>query len=80
MQTEPTHSLDAAPDADAIDAYRSEADEAGDSIVVAYPSADGDDRYLVVSPRGTCAVLDDRSISIDSFNPDIDATEVANAL
>lgn len=48
------------------------------SIEVTYPSPAGDQKRLVVSPRGTVVVLTD--VTEDTFNPDIDAAEIAEAL
>ncbi len=77
IDTAPTHTLDAPPSADDVRSYRQDAADSGDSVVVAYVY-DGSDRHLVVSPRGTCVVLEGGT-SNDAMNPDTAPEAVAEA-
>jgi hypothetical protein len=79
------YTLDTTPDADQIERWRGEAREAGRSLVIAYGPAttangtDDEARFLVVSDRGTCAVLGD-DVTIDAFHPGVEADTVAHDL
>lgn len=75
----PHHELDAPPDAEAISSYRDAAADSGTDVIVRYPNADGDTRHLVVSPRGTCVILQEQ-VSRDAYAPQTDASTVAEAL
>jgi hypothetical protein len=72
-----SETLDHAPSADEIASYREEASQQDDSVAVRYPHDDGA-RELVVSPRGTCVVLENNT-SNDALNPDTATTDVAEA-
>jgi hypothetical protein len=72
-----SETLDHAPSADEIASYREEALQQDDAVAVRYPHDDGP-RELVVSPRGTCVVLEDNT-SNDALNPDTAPTDVAEA-
>jgi hypothetical protein len=70
--------LAAPPDADTIADLREEADRLGDSVGVTFPTPDGARKRFVVSPRGTCVLLNDTRE--DTFNRSVGAEEVAAAL
>lgn len=70
--------LDQIPDASVIRSFREEAAQTDASIEATYPSADGPEKRLVVSPRGTVVILND--VSEDTFNQSTDASEIADAL
>ena len=74
----PTSSLNSLPDAEAIAELRNQASAQGESVEVSFPSANGDTKRFVVSPRGTCVVL--QNTREDSFNPSVAPEEVAAAL
>lgn len=70
--------LDSVPDAEIIEELRNEAGASEESVAILFPSTEGPPKHLVVSPRGTCVVLDE---TIDeSFNPSVSAEEIATAL
>jgi hypothetical protein len=69
--------LDAPPTADAIESLRTEAHEHAEAVAAALPW--GADTYLVVSPRGTCVLLDD-FLKSDSWAPDKSAETVSTEL
>lgn len=79
MEANPDVTLDAPPAVDTIEQYRKEAEERGDSFIAAFPNAEQEQRYLVVSPRGTCVLLD-ANYSEDTFNPSVSAEAVAEAI
>lgn len=69
--------LDQIPDAETIRSFRDEAADADASIEATYP-ANGTEKRLVVSPRGTVVLVND--VSEDTFNRSVDAAEIAEAL
>lgn len=70
--------LEEAPDAETITSLREQAEERDEAIGVTFPTADGQEKRLVVSPRGTCVLLND--VSEDTFNHSLSAAEIAEAL
>lgn len=70
--------LNAAPDANAIADLREKAEDRGESVGVTFPAANGETKRFVVSPRGTCVVLDE--MREDSFNHSVSAENIATAL
>lgn len=71
----PASSLDSPPDAESIAELRNKASAQGEAVEVTFPTADGDTKRFVVSPRGTCVVL--QNTREDSFNPSVAPEEVA---
>lgn len=71
-------SLDAPPDADRISALRDTAAAQGEAVGVTFPTSDGTRKRFVVSPRGTCVLLNDTRE--DSFIPSVEAATIAAAL
>lgn len=69
--------LDHAPSSEEIASYRKKATEQDGSLVIVYPHGEVK-RELVVSPRGTCVVLEDNT-SNDALNPDTSPDDVAAA-
>ena len=69
--------LDAAPNAEVIASLRDQAADRGESVGVTFP-ADGDTKRFVVSPRGTCVLLNDTRE--DTFNRSVAAEKIAAAL
>ncbi|MFB6280007.1 MAG: hypothetical protein ABEK75_10930 [Salinibacter sp.] len=78
MSSSPASSLDSPPDAEVIAELRTQASAQGESVEVTFPTADGETKRFVVSPRGTCVVLQDTRE--DSFNPSVAPEEVAASL
>jgi hypothetical protein len=74
----PTSSLDSPPDAETIAELRNQASAQGEAAEVTFPTANGDTKRFVVSPRGTCVVL--QNTREDSFNPSVAPEEVAASL
>jgi len=70
--------LAAPPDADTITELRDEAGSSGESVGATFPTPDGDRKRFVVSPRGTCVLLNDTRE--DTFNRSVEAEEIATAL
>jgi len=70
--------LAAPPDADTITELRDEASSSGASVGVTFPTPDGDRKRFVVSPRGTCVLLNDTRE--ETFNRSVDAADIAAAL
>ncbi|GEM_PF-2504390 len=70
--------LDSPPTADRISQLREQAAAAGESVQVTFSTDTGDTKRFVVSPRGTCVLLNDTRE--DSFNPSVDAADIADAL
>lgn len=70
--------LDTPPDAAQIAKLREQAASEDHSVEVTFPSADGDPKRFVVSPRGTCVVL--TNLREDTFNPSVGPEDVAAAL
>lgn len=71
-------SLDAPPDAEQITDLRTQSATRGDSVEVTFPTADGETKRFVVSPRGTCVLL--TNTREDSFNPSVAPEDIASAL
>lgn len=71
------HSLDAKPTATAIADLRDQAHSASEAVAAALP--DEADAFLVVSPRGTCVLLDNY-LKRDSWPPHKDAETVATEI
>jgi hypothetical protein len=76
LQDLPT--LDASPTAAQIAEMREKAAAEGESVQVALPTDADVPKRLVVSPRGTCVLLQDTRE--ESFTPAVDAADVAEAL
>jgi len=72
------HELAELPDEEAISSLREQAQEQGASVEARFPTADGKQKRLVVSPRGTVVLLND--VSKDTFNRSVSASDVATAL
>lgn len=70
--------LNERPNAADIDSYREEAAEQEASIEVTYPLPNGNEKRMVVSPRGTVVVLND--VSEKTFNQSRPANEIAATL
>lgn len=70
--------LESPPDAKLITELRDQASAQDESVEVTFPTADGDTKRFVVSPRGTCVVLEDTRE--DSFNPSVAPEDVAESL
>lgn len=70
--------LDERPDAADIVSYREEAAEQETSIEVTYPASSGNEKRMVVSPRGTVVILND--VSEETFNQSRSADEIAAAV
>lgn len=70
--------LDHVPDTSTIASLRDDAAEKGSSVEIAYPSEEGLQKRLVVSPRGTVVVLTD--VSEATFNRSRSADEIAEQL
>lgn len=70
--------LPAPPDADTIANLREQASSRGESIGVSFPASDDTRKRFVVSPRGTCVLLNDTRE--DTFNRSVEAAEIASAL
>lgn len=78
MSTVDRRELDQLPDAATIRSFREEAEQADTSIEATYPTSDEGEKRLVVSPRGTVVILN--NVSEDTFNPSMDAADIADAL
>lgn len=79
-QATPDLILDELPDAAIIAQLRKQAQEAGESVIATFHrNGSHDPRYLVISDRGTCVLLDDH-ITIQTFNRELGAEEVAEGL
>jgi hypothetical protein len=74
----PGSSFDSPPDAEAIADLRNQASAQDESIEVTFSTTDGDTKRLVVSPRGTCVLLQDTRE--DSFIPSVAPEDVAASL
>ena len=72
------HDRAAPPDADTIAELRERAGNRGESVGVTFPAPDGSRKRFVVSPRGTCVLLNDTRE--DTFNRSVDAEGIAAAL
>lgn len=71
--------LNAIPDAETIASLRDEAEDRGEDVGATFSTADGDVKRLVVSPRGTCVLLNEE-VSEETFNRSLTADEIAAAL
>ena len=76
LQDLPT--LDASPTAAQIAEMREKAAAEGESVQAVLPTDADVPKRLVVSPRGTCVLLQDTRE--ESFNPSVDAADIAEAL
>lgn len=72
------HDLDAIPDESTIASLRDEAEAEAVSVEAHFPSANGEEKRLVVSPRGTVVLLND--VSEETFNRSKTAAQIAEAL
>lgn len=72
------HDFDTIPDASTITALREEAETEAVSVAARFPTADGEEKRLVVSPRGTVVLLND--VSEETFNRSVNADEIAATL
>lgn len=70
--------IDQLPDASIITTLRDEAADREISIEATYPSPDGPEKRLVVSPRGTVVLLQNTSEA--TFNQSESAADIAEAL
>jgi len=70
--------LDASPTAAQIAEMREKAAAEDESVQAALPTDADVPKRLVVSPRGTCVLLQDTRE--ESFNPSVDAADIAEAL
>lgn len=71
--------LDTPPDADIILMLREQAQQAGESVIATFDDEHRNPRYLIVSDRGTCVLLDEH-VAIRTFNRELDAQQVARGL
>jgi len=71
-------SLDHIPDEATISTLRKEANEEATSVEASFPAADGAEKRLVVSPRGTVVLLND--VSEDTFNRSVASAKIVEAL
>ena len=70
--------LDHLPDAATITSLREQAEADAVSMEAHFPASDGEQKRLVVSPRGTVVLLND--VSQETFNRSRSAEEIADAL
>lgn len=70
--------LDAPPGAERIAQLREQAADRDESVGITFPTSDDERKRFVVSPRGTCVLLNDTRE--DSFNPSVGVEEIAAAL
>ncbi len=70
--------LDQIPDESTIAALRDRAEHEAVSVEAHFPTAENEQKRLVVSPRGTVVLLND--VSEDTFNHSLSAAEIAEAL
>jgi hypothetical protein len=76
---DPDFTLDGPPEAKAITSFREQADQESRSIVARYENEAGEPRFVVISDRGTCVLLDDH-VSMETFNQNVEAADIAEAL
>ncbi len=76
---DPDFTLDGPPTADAIASFREQAEEEERSVSAQYETSEGELRFVVVSDRGTCVLLDDH-VSMETFNQNVDAGTISDAL
>lgn len=79
MRVEPDYTLDGPPEAAAITSFRERASDEQRSVVAHYETDAGEARFVVVSDRGTCVLLNDQ-VSIETFNQNVEAADIADAL
>lgn len=79
MSATASRELDGIPDESTIRSLREEAEKEQSSIEVAFSSADGEAKRLVVSPRGTVVLLNEQ-VSEDTFNRSRSAADIAEDL
>lgn len=72
------HDLDAIPDESTIASLRDEAEAEAVSVEAHFPATNGEEKRLVVSPRGTVVLLND--VSEETFNRSKTAAQIAEAL
>lgn len=70
--------LDKRPDASDITSFRNDAKEQGVSVEASYTTPNGNEKRMVVSPRGTVVILND--VSEATFNQSRSADEIATAI
>jgi hypothetical protein len=70
--------LDEIPDESTISSLRSRAEADDTSVEARFPAANGEEKRLVVSPRGTVVLLN--NVSEETFNRARSAAEIAEAL
>ncbi|MFB6273870.1 MAG: hypothetical protein ABEL51_13335 [Salinibacter sp.] len=70
--------LSAPPDADLITELRDQAHERGEAVGITFPTHNGPRKRFVVSPRGTCTLLNDTRE--ETFNRSVSADEIAGKL
>lgn len=70
--------LDTPPDADTVRSLRSQARDRDKSMGVTYPATDKTRKRFVVSPRGTCVVLNDTRE--ETYNHSVSAEKIAESL
>lgn len=73
-----TESLDVPPNAETIADLREQAAAQEKSVEVQFPATDGETKRFVVSPRGTCVLL--QNVREDTFNRSVAPDEIASAL
>lgn len=76
--TADSRTLDQLPDESTITALREEAAEHESSIEITYPSPEGPEKRMVISPRGTVVILND--VSAETFNRSQSAADIAASL
>jgi hypothetical protein len=70
--------LDQRPDADTIASLREQAQSEDQSVEAHFPTGAGEEKRLVVSPRGTVVLLND--VSEETFNQSRSAEDIAEVL
>ena len=71
--------LDTPPDAAIVMQLREKAQTDGESVIATFHNGGPEPFYLVVSDRGTCVLLDDH-VTVQTFNREAEAEDVAAAL
>jgi hypothetical protein len=70
--------LESPPDAETIVELRDQAAAQDETVEVTFPTAGGDTKRFIVSPRGTCVLL--QNTREDSFNPSVAPKDIAESL
>lgn len=70
--------LDSAPDESTIVSLRETAKETDTSVEATFPTNEGEQKRLVVSPRGTVVLLN--TVSEETFHRSRSAAEIATAV